>query len=671
MISYMDEIIKSLYLRLDANTSTLARSAIGQILVKIIYSIDGQVSKEDVFKAYAKINGIGKTNEQQLEEILEELVDKDIRKRNAKYYLSSNKKAKIAKSIEIAEKRKNEILDNYFSKVFSDRVLIAEWLQDITIKFFESFSEEWISDLLTGHNNVYRNETSIRDMVDRRTLNNKQIDNRDKKNLPKLFFEFVNDNTSIVNDYLWDYGTSAFAAKLIRNQNGVDSLTIDSFKNSTCILDTNVLLFIALNSRFKNGIIALEKVFRSLNVKVGYLYITQKEYQDKVFNQKCMTMRNIEKFGYDIASIPNDDFTAHAKELQCRTSEDFERFFDEKHKMPKVVHESLPINLLDNDSQLANIIEKAQHNQSKIYELNSIFHNFTGHDKRPNALIHDIGLLEGVEYLRKNGKYFVISEEACVNLYSKKRPLSDNLPLSIRIDTLINILAANNDGDTFNASDYVPLFANIVRSGLIPNKDTFRQEELYSLYDIDEQVAQLPKKEVEEIVMDMHEMILKGTGDRELERELKSKITKGKIKVVSDLDNTKQALIMSEKNLKRQEDKNQKITDALYRKNWDIESQNYDKETTQLKKKYQRKYPLVFGAISLIVIILILFNTNAVDSFLSFVIGIIVNVVFNWYYQIKVLKNTLKDRMTKRESVIAQAVMKKMNEDLGDNLEKL
>lgn len=86
-------------------------------------------------------------------------------------------------------------------------------------------------------------------MVDRRTLNNKKIDNRDKKELPRLFFEFVNDNKGIVNDYLWDYGTSAFAAKLIRNQNGVDSLTIDSFKNSTCILDTNVLLFIntALN----------------------------------------------------------------------------------------------------------------------------------------------------------------------------------------------------------------------------------------------------------------------------------------------------------------------------------------------------------------------------------------------------------------------------------------
>lgn len=77
----MDEIIKSLYLRLDANTSTLTRSAIGQILVKIIYSFNGLVSKDEIFKTYAQLNNISKTNEKELLEILEELVDKDIKKK--------------------------------------------------------------------------------------------------------------------------------------------------------------------------------------------------------------------------------------------------------------------------------------------------------------------------------------------------------------------------------------------------------------------------------------------------------------------------------------------------------------------------------------------------------------------------------------------------------------
>lgn len=652
----MDEIIKSLYLRLDANTSTLTRSAIGQILVKIIYSLGRLVSKEEVFKAYAQLNNINKADENQLLEILEELVNKDIRKRDGKYYLSTNKKEKIKKSLEQAEDRKNEIVDNYFSNTFSDRNIIEDWLQDVTIKFFECYSDEWISDLLTGHKTVSRSETSIKDLIGKRTFNNSRLDKRDKQILPKKFFDFINDNKGVVNDYLWDYGTSAFAAKLIRNQNGVDSLTIDSFKNSTCILDTNILLFISLESRFKDGIVALEKVFQSLNVDVAYLYITLKEYQAKVSCQKDMTMRNLDKYGYDIASIPNDDFTNSAKELLCKTLDDFERFFDEKAKIPSKVHDILPIKLLDNDKELVEVIEKAQKDNNKISELNGLFRDLTGHDKKQNALVHDIGLLKGTEHLRKSGKFFVVSEEVCVNLYSKRQPLSDNLPLAIRIDTLINVLAANNDGDTFKASDYVPLFANIVRAGLIPDKDTFRQEELYDLYDMDEQVAQLPSDKIKDIVLEMHELLLKGTDEKVLSRELKSKITKGKIKVVSDLNDTRHALSFSEKERERQEREKNLAINALKETLTEEIGKKYDKETNKLVLKYRFCYPGICILVSLLIVMLFVFNTNAVGSFLSFVISLGVNFVFGWYCNVKLLKKEVVARNRKKGSVVAQKV---------------
>lgn len=652
----MDEIIKSLYLRLDANTSTLTRSAIGQILVKIIYSLGRLVSKEEVFKAYAQLNNINKADEKQLLEILEELVNKDIRKRDGKYYLSTNKKEKIKKSLEQAEDRKNEIVDNYFSNTFSDRNIIEDWLQDVTIKFFECYSDEWISDLLTGHKTVSRSETSIKDLIGKRTFNNSRLDKRDKQILPKKFFDFINDNKGVVNDYLWDYGTSAFAAKLIRNQNGVDSLTIDSFKNSTCILDTNILLFISLESRFKDGIVALEKVFQSLNVNVAYLYITLKEYQAKVSCQKDMTMRNLDKYGYDIASIPNDDFTNSAKELLCKTLDDFERFFDEKAKIPSKVHDFLPIKLLDNDKELVEVIEKAQKDNNKISELNGLFRDLTGHDKKQNALVHDIGLLKGTEHLRKSGKFFVVSEEVCVNLYSKRQPLSDNLPLAIRIDTLINVLAANNDGDTFKASDYVPLFANIVRAGLIPDKDTFRQEELYDLYDMDEQVAQLPSDKIKDIVLEMHELLLKGTDEKVLSRELKSKITKGKIKVVSDLNDTRHALSFSERERERQEREKNLAINALKETLTEEIGKKYDKETNKLVLKYRFCYPGICILVSLLIVMLFVFNTNNVGSFLSFVISLGVNFVFGWYCNVKLLKKEVVARNRKKGSVVAQKV---------------
>lgn len=163
----------------------------------------------------------------------------------------------------------------------------------------------------------------------------------------------------------------------------------------------------------------------------------------------------------------------------------------------------------------------------------------------------------------------------------------------------------------------------------------------------------------------MHEMILKGTGDKELERELKSKITKGKIKVVSDLDSTKQALSLSEKNLKRQEEQNQNLSDALRRNIWNSEAQKYDEETVQIKKKYQISYPFVVFLISVIAFIFAFFNTDTVGSFLSFVISLLVNVIYNWYCRVKVLKDKINDRLAKRESVISRSVTERMNKEIG------
>lgn len=354
----------------------------------------------------------------------------------------------------------------------------------------------------------------------------------------------------------------------------------------------------------------------------------------------------------------------------CKTEEDFDRFFEEKRKLPSKVHDVLPIKLLDNDKELVDVIEKAQNDDDKINGLNKLFYDLTGHDKKQNALVHDIGLLTGTEFLRKSGKYFVVSEEVCVNLYSKNRPLSDNLPLAIRIDTLINVLAANNDGETFNAADYVPLFANIVRAGLTPDKDSFRQEELYNLYDMDEQVAQLPSEKVKEIVMEMHELILKGTDEKSLNRELKSKITKGKIKVVSDLNDTRHALNLSERERKRQESAKNQAIEVLRQTLTEDYGREYDKKTKKMKLRYRFLYPFIFFAISAIIFLFLQFNTNVVGSFLSLVIGLLGNLLFDWYCYANLLKKSIKERNEQKEYIIENKVNNVLNQKinrLGNN----
>ena len=71
------------------------------------------------------------------------------------------------------------------------------------------------------------------------------------------------------------------------------------------------------------------------------------------------------------------------------------------------------------------------------------------------------------------------------------------LPLALRVETLINVLALNNGGDSFDADDYMPLFASIIQNGFQPLKDTFVQEDLYAIYEMNQQIALLPEEQKE------------------------------------------------------------------------------------------------------------------------------------------------------------------------------
>lgn len=271
----MNDTLNSIFVRLDVNLQNLSSKAIAQIIVKLLYKHNGRMKKQAIYDALADVNCHNHLSNNDIDEILNKLSEREIRFQGGDYYLSQSKKEKIKASIDESEERKKRILDKYFSRLNTNSEVISAWLQDASIKFFEIYSEEWISDLKAKTKRITASEDSIRDLISKRTFNNKNLDSEDKKILPKKFFDFVTTSEYDVDAYLWEYGTSAFASKLIRTMHGVDQITIETFRNSHCILDTNILMFISLESRYKDAIVAIEKVFQDLEVKASIFHITK------------------------------------------------------------------------------------------------------------------------------------------------------------------------------------------------------------------------------------------------------------------------------------------------------------------------------------------------------------------------------------------------------------
>lgn len=563
----MDKVLSTIYLKVKSETQTLTKSAIAQILVKIIYSSDKKMSlKKDIIAAYKTFTKRKSVDEQIITELIENLCKNSEIQKSAKneYYLSPSRRNQIFKYCEDSANRTNSILERYFFEVHSDKEVIRQWFQDVTLHFFQFFSDEWISDLLKTKDAVIHSKDSIKDMVEKRTRNIKGVDKKDYEILPKLFFKFLGSKDPDVTAYLWEYGTSSFSAKLISNTTGIDSLTLDVFKGSKCLLDTNILMFIKLDaSKFHNALISLENAFSTLGIELGVLYITKQEFQHKIEHQRCLTLNNLEKFGLDLTSNANDDFTQSAIALHCRTSEDFVRYFDCLRELPEHLNETLKITEIDDNKVLLEAIEKAQKSEHKIAELNSVYKSATGRDKRTSALTHDVGLIAGAEFLRNDDKWFILSEEISVNNYSKNKPTVSGLPLALRVETLINVLALNNGGDSFDADDYMPLFASIIQNGFQPQKDTFVQEDLYAIYEMNQQIALLPEEQKKEIVQEINSKRLKGESDDKLKVELERAITRGKLQIHDDLNEAKEQLSASKKETQRQKDRGDVTYNAL------------------------------------------------------------------------------------------------------------
>lgn len=410
------------------------------------------------------------------------------------------------------------------------------------MRFFNAFSDDWMSDLCYNIDSIARRKDSIKDVIQKRTLNNRYIDKRDRELLTNKFVELILRKEPDITEFLWEYGTSAFAAKLIKNSYSTDDLTVETFKDSWCILDTNILMHIGLeSSEYYNSFKVLENVFTELGISVGILYITKQEYIAAIGCKKEQILKIAKLYDAEVLKKTDDQYLQTAISKGCRTEEEFLTFFEQLSEIPNYIYKKVPIHILDNDKKLEKNVTAAQRDETKQQELNSIFKSITGHDKKKNALIHDVGLISGANYLRDTGKYFIISQEVSVNAYAKKKPSVHDLPIAIRIETLLNVLALNGSTHIIS-NDYKTLFADIIRKNLQPSKDAFTIPDLSIMLDKNEQISKLPPDKIVSIAQEIHRKRLLGASDEEITIDMTRKIQGAKIEVVEDLSKAQQEL---------------------------------------------------------------------------------------------------------------------------------
>ncbi|MEO9966934.1 MAG: hypothetical protein ABJF11_14145 [Reichenbachiella sp.] len=533
--------LHTVFIKHDGAFQSLTKKAMADILIKIIFlntKNGSKINLKDIkhhLENYAQV----KFNQKDIESSLGDLRSKRrIKYKNGEYYIDPNHRDEIQKQASIHGQNKDQVLNHWFGSSESDSEIIKDWFEKLIIKFFQDYRYDWINDLRSRRVNGNKKTPNIKNLLSS-SFEEIDIVETDRSWLKKQFVGFLESGRGEDNELLWYYGCSMFASTLLTARNFADDLSFDLFKNSTFVLDTNILMILELEAHsLYDAFRAIEETFEQLNIKPIYFQISKEEYLRALDHKRISTLTALEKFDIEIFKESDCPFINTALKRKCCSIEDFKRYFKQLSDLPEFICESLE--LKNEDYQpLVDKIEKSGNDEKVKNQIDTIHRRRTGQPKRDKPKVHDAGLIGGAKFLRSNGPVWILTKDGTIREYSNENLIRDEYPLAIGIDSFIQMLAISNGGATNTASNFAPLFAQIVQSSLTPEKDTFRMEDLYFILESKIGIERLPNNMIVEVAQRVNRLRFSGLSDDEIALEIRRAYEASKLDMERELEDYK------------------------------------------------------------------------------------------------------------------------------------
>jgi hypothetical protein len=157
-------------------------------------------------------------------------------------------------------------------------------------------------------------------------------------------------------------------------------------------------------------------------------------------------------------------------------------------------------------------------------------------------------LLSAAEFLRRQGeKCWILTLDRTFHDFDLKRTSKKELPFTLSLDALIQILAVEISGPGFDASCFGPILASIIEYQFEPIRDTYAPEDLAWLLQIEEHCYDLPPEAVVELAREVNRARLTGRSqdDSELRLQIQRSFQAKKSVLRGSLDDAQTKLRIS------------------------------------------------------------------------------------------------------------------------------
>lgn len=532
----MKRELHTLYIKHNGEFKTLSKIALAQLILKIVHiKGDGALYKQIESELSSVLSS--SVAKRDVEDAIRVLVnERKLNVKSGRHFIHNDYRIELSQEVDASKKLLASVLKKYFGKAESAAQDIEDWFNDTTIAFFERFSFDWFYQVTYKGKNGSNTVPNIHEILDSVFLQNTKILEADKTWLKSQYAKFVESEDANDNLLFWYYGISMFSSRLITARNYADGITIELFRDSKFVLDTNILMILDLEEHeLSNSLRSLENILIALNITPVYFHATREEYLRAMNWRKTETIRVFDNFELKVLKSSDCPFIQTALRRGCTTGEDVERMFDDLLDIPKVFNEQLALKEYDYN-ELAEAINLSKENEELRRNVNDTYKSRTKNDKRDNPLTHDAGIIGGAHFLRESGeKCWIITSDSTVKRYALDYCLRDENEIAVGLDVVIGLMAVNNGGADVDASNFAPLFKNLIKYSLIPESDAFEVKDLAFILRTNIKANELPDERVIEVAKEVKRLRIGGEEDEKIALYLRRVMEEDTVGMVKDM----------------------------------------------------------------------------------------------------------------------------------------
>ena len=558
--------IVTINLKYGSSLKPLKTLAFAQLVAKTLFLCDKPLAISDLSKEVMRLIGIKNISEEFIKQGLDYLkeIDKVII-RNNEWILNKEAKTEIVKELDSARFHIKGVLSRHFPKIIEEKKL-KDWFKEASANFFGYYGDEWVSAISKKiDKKIFLKGKTIDELL-LQSIKNHNLEGS-KQLLIDGFIGFLSSEDNSDQQYLMVISQAMFSARLIAADVGADPITLQEVRDAKFILDTNVLLSIALESSvMAKSVNSLEEALKNINASLIYLYMTKEEYGRALSGNRDQILNLVDIYQNEVLKDTANDFIATAKARGCRSKDDYETFFRSLVEVPNNLPSGYKINIED-DEEIEKITKIAEEDKVLKDEIQKCAIKFRARWRGPKsdkALNHDSTILHVAEFIKTEGKKcWVLSLDKSLQSCAISHAGPHGIPILLSVSALIEILAINNAGPELDATNFAPLLSKIILGECMPPHNTYIIQDLIALHKINEKASELPPEDVRELIKEVTKARIEGKtiDSTALQLKINRMYQESTMHITEKLEDARRRAEIAEEALKKE--RQQKISDRI------------------------------------------------------------------------------------------------------------